>query len=58
MPYLKTSDGINLYYEKTGSGIPIIFVHEFAGDHRSWEPQVNFFSRNFIRLCNIKVMNR
>ena len=47
MSYLKTSDGINLYYEKTGSGIPIIFVHEFAGDHRSWEPQVNFFSRNF-----------
>ena len=47
MPYLKTSDGINLYYEKTGSGIPVIFVHEFAGDHRSWEPQINFFSRNF-----------
>ena len=45
MPYLKTSDGINLYYEKTGSGIPVIFVHEFAGDHRRWEPQVNFFSK-------------
>ena len=47
MSYINTSDGIKLYYEKNGSGIPIIFAHEFAGDHRSWEPQVNFFSRNY-----------
>ena len=32
-------DGVRLYYEETGSGIPVIFVHEFAGDRRSWEPQ-------------------
>src|SRR6266581_1969827 len=25
-------------------GEPLLFVHEFAGDHRSWEPQVRFFS--------------
>ncbi len=47
MSFIKTTDGINLYYEKNGVGTPIIFVHEFAGDHRSWEPQINFFSRNF-----------
>ena len=45
MSYINTSDGIKLYYEKNGNGIPIIFAHEFAGDHRSWEPQVKFFSR-------------
>jgi pimeloyl-ACP methyl ester carboxylesterase len=33
-------NGINLYFEDTGTGIPILFVHEFAGDYRSWEPQL------------------
>lgn len=45
MPFLTTDDGIKLYYEDTGAGVPIVFVHEFAGDHRSWEPQVRHFSR-------------
>jgi pimeloyl-ACP methyl ester carboxylesterase len=39
--------GINLYYEITGEGTPIVFVHEFAGDYRSWELQVRFFSRRY-----------
>jgi pimeloyl-ACP methyl ester carboxylesterase len=47
MPHLTTDDGVKLYYEETGSGIPIVFVHEFAGDHRSWEPQVRYFSRRY-----------
>ncbi len=47
MPHLKTDDGVKLYYEDTGAGTPIVFVHEFAGDHRSWEPQVRYFSRNY-----------
>lgn len=45
MPYAETDDGVRLYYEEAGSGTPIIWVHEFAGDHRSWEPQIRFFSR-------------
>jgi pimeloyl-ACP methyl ester carboxylesterase len=45
MPYATTDDGVRLHYEEAGSGIPIIFVHEFAGDHRSWEPQMRHFSR-------------
>lgn len=40
-------DGVRLYYEETGSGVPVIFVHEFAGDRRSWEPQVRSLSRWF-----------
>jgi pimeloyl-ACP methyl ester carboxylesterase len=39
--------GINLYYEITGSGYPLLFSHEFAGDYRSWESQVRFFSRRY-----------
>ncbi|MCZ6605196.1 MAG: alpha/beta hydrolase [Alphaproteobacteria bacterium] len=45
MPFAQTDDGVKLYYEETGRGYPVIFVHEFAGDFRSWEPQVRFFSR-------------
>lgn len=40
-------NGVNLYFEDTGSGTPIVFVHEFAGDYRSWEPQVRHFSRTY-----------
>jgi pimeloyl-ACP methyl ester carboxylesterase len=47
MPTLTTDDGINLHYEETGSGTPILFAHEFAGDLRSWEPQVRHFSRRY-----------
>lgn len=41
------SNGVRLYAEETGRGTPIVFVHEFAGDTRSWEPQVRFFSRRY-----------
>ena len=47
MPHAQAKDGTRLYYEETGGGTPLIFIHEFAGDHRSWEPQVRFFARYF-----------
>jgi pimeloyl-ACP methyl ester carboxylesterase len=47
MAKLTTDDGVKLHYEETGSGHPIVFVHEFAGDLRSWEPQVRHFSRRY-----------
>ena len=47
MGLARTSDGLNLYFEVSGGGTPIIFVHEYAGDHRSWEPQVRYFSRMY-----------
>jgi proline iminopeptidase len=46
MPYATASDSTRLYYEEAGSGTPILFVHEFAGDHRTWEPQMRYFSRS------------
>ena len=47
MPDLTTDDGVPLFYEDTGSGAPVVFVHEFAGDARSWEPQVRYLSRRY-----------
>ena len=47
MSHAETDDGIRLYYEDTGEGDPVVFVHEFAGDYRSWEPQLRFFSRRY-----------
>jgi len=47
MPHAMTDDGVRLYYEETGSGKPLIFVHEFAGDHRSWELQMRHFGQRY-----------
>jgi pimeloyl-ACP methyl ester carboxylesterase len=47
MPYATTDDGVKLYYEETGRGMPVVFVHEFAGDHRSWEPQLRHFGQRY-----------
>jgi pimeloyl-ACP methyl ester carboxylesterase len=46
MPYAMSS-GANIYFEETGQGIPILFLHEFAGDHRSWTDQIRYFSRGY-----------
>lgn len=46
MPYAPI-DGVRLYYEEYGSGIPLVFVHEFAGDFRSWQPQVRHFAKRY-----------
>jgi pimeloyl-ACP methyl ester carboxylesterase len=47
MPYAKTDDGVRLYFEETGSGAPVIFVHEFAGDLRSYEMQLRHFGKRY-----------
>jgi pimeloyl-ACP methyl ester carboxylesterase len=47
MPVLTTDDKVKLHYEEAGTGTPIIFVHEFAGDCRSWEAQLRHFGRRY-----------
>ncbi len=47
MPYVTTNDGVRLYYEECGSGTPVIFVHEYAGDHRAWETQMRHFGQRY-----------
>ncbi len=45
MPHITAPDGVRLYYEEAGTGTPVVFVHEYAGDYRTWEPQLRYFSR-------------
>lgn len=40
-------NGVNIYYEECGEGQPLLFAHEWGGDHRSWEAQVRFFARRY-----------
>jgi pimeloyl-ACP methyl ester carboxylesterase len=47
MPHLTTDDGVRLYYEEAGTGTPIVFVHEFADDHRGYEAQIRYFARRY-----------
>src|SRR5438874_5441300 len=47
MPHAITDDAVRLYYEETGRGTPVIFVHEFAGDHRAWETQMRHFGQRY-----------
>jgi pimeloyl-ACP methyl ester carboxylesterase len=47
MPFATTDDAIQLYYEETGTGIPLILVHEFAADLRNWEPQMRHFGQRY-----------
>ena len=47
MPYAITPDNVKLYYEEAGQGTPILFVHEFASDHRGWEPQLREFGKRY-----------
>ncbi len=46
MPSIEVN-GVSIYYEEAGSGTPLVFSHEFAGSHESWEPQIRFFARRY-----------
>lgn len=43
-------NGVDLYYESSGEGFPVVWCHEYAGDYRSWAPQVRYFSRLYRTL--------
>lgn len=45
MAFATTGDGVRLFYEASGQGSAIVFVHEFGGNYWSWGPQVSYFSR-------------
>ncbi len=46
MPFVETT-GAKLYFEESGYGYPIIFIHEFGSDIRGWETQLRYFSRSY-----------
>jgi pimeloyl-ACP methyl ester carboxylesterase len=45
MPHVIAPDRVRLYYEEVGTGTPVVFVHEYAADYRTWEPQMRYFAR-------------
>lgn len=44
---MASGNGVQLYWEATGEGAPLVWVHEYGGDLRSWEPQVRYFARRY-----------
>ena len=42
-----SANGVNLFYEETGEGFPLILSYEFVGNYENWDPQVNFFARRY-----------
>jgi len=40
-------NGAEIYYEITGNGQPIIFLHAGIADSRMWQKQVAFFSKQY-----------
>lgn len=46
MPTVRTND-IDTYYERRGSGPPVVFVHGAVLDHAQWRPQVDALSDDY-----------
>ena len=38
---------LEVLLELKAAGTALLFVHEFAGDHRSWEPQLRHFGQRY-----------
>lgn len=50
MPFAKIN-GIDLYYESTGTGPAVVFAHGVGGNHAIWWRQVKYFSQ-WYRVIN------
>jgi 3-oxoadipate enol-lactonase len=46
MPFLHVDD-IDLHYEITGQGKPLLLIHGLGSSGRDWQPQIDFFSRRY-----------
>jgi pimeloyl-ACP methyl ester carboxylesterase len=42
-----TVDGINIAYQRAGSGPTLVLLHGFICDSRAWDPQIEDLSRDF-----------
>ena len=47
MPYVRSKNGIKIYYETYGDGPCIVFIHANPLDHWMWLYQILQFSINF-----------
>ena len=46
MPYISLPD-LELYYEDSGEGEPLLLLHGLGSSSRDWEPQINDFKSHF-----------
>lgn len=46
MPKMKVNN-INMYYEITGDGDPLVFIHGLGSSTRDWEEQIPVFSKDY-----------
>lgn len=44
---VKRANGVELFYEVTGAGEPLVLVHGSWGDHHNWDPMVAPLSESF-----------
>ncbi len=44
-------DGVSLYYERAGSGEPVLFSHGVPTDYRAWGAQVGEFSKSYSTIA-------
>ena len=47
MPTLELSTGINMYYERYGSGDPLVLIMGTGFDHSGWDNQIKDYSKYF-----------
>jgi pimeloyl-ACP methyl ester carboxylesterase len=50
MPTVQTND-IETYYERHGSGPPVVFVHGAIVDYTQWEPQMDALSDDYTTIA-------
>jgi pimeloyl-ACP methyl ester carboxylesterase len=44
---VKRANGVDLFYEVTGAGEPLVLAHGSWGDHHTWDPVVGRLSESF-----------
>lgn len=47
MPYIEIATGIEVYYERFGSGAPLLLIMGTGLDHSCWSPQVESYRDQF-----------
>ncbi|WP_036503892.1 MULTISPECIES: alpha/beta fold hydrolase [Nocardia] len=50
MPFITTSDGVDIYYKDWGSGQPIVFSHGWPLSSDDWDAQLMFFLSHGFRV--------
>ncbi|MFQ5830110.1 MAG: alpha/beta fold hydrolase [Candidatus Methylomirabilia bacterium] len=47
MPYLRTDDGVKIYYEDHGRGFPLVLAYGIGGNTGMWQPNIAALSARY-----------